>query len=37
MHVLTKNADAQVIKDARTIIGEPDSDYIPTDPREFSK
>jgi NAD+ synthase (glutamine-hydrolysing) len=31
-----KNNNLQVIKDARTIIGEPDSDYIPTDPREFS-
>jgi len=31
-----KNNNTQVIKDARVIAGEPDSDYIPTDPREFS-
>ncbi|ORX52980.1 glutamine-dependent NAD(+) synthetase with GAT domain-containing protein [Piromyces finnis] len=31
-----KNNNTQVIKDCRVIIGEPNSDYIPTDPREFS-
>ncbi|CAG8545020.1 15878_t:CDS:2 [Acaulospora colombiana] len=31
------NQDVQVIEDARRISGEKDSDYIPTDPKEFAK